>query len=192
MIIGLTGGIGSGKSIVAKVFELLGCSVFNSDQEALRVYFNPEIRQQIIDLLGKESYCSANSINRRYISSLIFNDESLRLKLNQIIHPAVGKSFQLFLEKQTSKIVIKETALLFEANLQGGVQKVVFVTAPLDLRISRVMLRDHLSREEVMKKINSQLPEKEKESRSHFIINNNEQEFLIHQVLNVYSALLNA
>lgn len=189
MIVGLTGGIGSGKSTVAKLFELLGCLVFESDKAARDIYFDPLIRPQVTALLGKESYLSEHAIDKAFISSKIFSDASLLKQLNAIIHPAVIGQSKRFAAAHPDRIVIKETALLFEAGLEKDVDTIVLVAADDETRIQRVMARDKLSREEVLRKINSQLSQEEKIKRSDRVIYNDESELLIPQVLKVYASL---
>lgn len=189
MIIGLTGGIGSGKSIVARVFETMGCALFNSDQAAKIIYFDPGIKKQVIELLDKEAYISDTELNKSYISSKIFSNTDLLHRLNAIIHPAVKDNFKEFAAVNKHRIVIKETALLFEAKLEKDVDKIVTVAANDDIRIQRVMKRDGLTREEVAKKMQSQLPQEEKIKHSHFVIYNNGTEFIIKQVLDILNQL---
>jgi dephospho-CoA kinase len=188
-IVGLTGGIGSGKSIVAMVFKQLGCSVYNSDERAKAAYFFEEVKPQVIALLGKAAYLSETSIDKSYISNTIFSNTNLLQQLNAIIHPAVKTDFQKFVHVTSSTLIIKETALLFEVNLDTSVDVVVLVTAPESLRIKRVMQRDDLTEAQVIKKIKAQLPESEKIKRSHFVINNDEQEMLLPQVVEVFEKL---
>ncbi len=189
MIVGLTGGIGSGKSMVAKLFELLGCAVFNSDEVAKELYYETAIKEKVVHLLGQESYVNSNEINKTYISFKIFNDTGLLHQLNQIIHPAVIEKFKLYCEKNQDNIVIKETALLFEANLTQDVDYIVVVAANDELRIQRIMQRDALTKEVVLKKISAQLLQELKIKKADFVIYNNEEEFLISQVLNVFKIL---
>lgn len=189
MVVGLTGGIGSGKSIVTRMFEILGCATFNSDNVARDTYFDPEIKTQVIKLLGASAYLSERSINKTYIGSLIFDDSITLKKLNAIIHPAVGRKFDVFKAENSHKIIIKETALLFEANLQHQVNKIIVVVSNDHERIKRVMERDGLSQDEVLKKMKNQLPQTDKASKADFVINNNEEEFLITQVLKIYKEL---
>ncbi len=189
MVVGLTGGIGSGKSTVAKVFELLGCKVFNSDAVAKQCYFDEDIKSQVIALLGNETYLNATTLNKKYISSKIFSNKNLLDKLNAIIHPAVKNKFEQFKKNNANQLVIKETALLFETGLFADVDKIILVVADDAIRIKRTMLRDTLSQEEVIKKINSQHLQEDKIKQSHFIIYNNETEFIITQVLDIYKQL---
>jgi dephospho-CoA kinase len=192
MVVGLTGGIGTGKSTVAKLFELLGAKVFNSDDNARDQYFVPAIRQQVTALLGKDCYLSDGTLDRKYISGKIFSDTTLLQKLNNIIHPAVGKDFKTFINSNPGKLIIKESALLFEIGLDKELDRVILVTSPLELRIERVMKRDGLSREEVMNKIKNQLSESEKLKRAELVITNDEKEFLIPQTLKIYKELNHA
>jgi dephospho-CoA kinase len=192
MVVGLTGGIGSGKTTIAKLFEILNCAVFYSDNVAKELYFDETIKKSVIKLLGKESYLSDKQINKEYISSKIFSDQSLLIQLNNIIHPEVIKTFKDFKIKHAGKIVIKETALLFEAKLEFEVDKIILIVANNDLRIQRVINRDNLSRDETIKKLNSQLPQEEKISKSDFVIYNDETEFVITQALKIYNQLKNA
>jgi dephospho-CoA kinase len=190
MIAGLTGGIGSGKSTVARVLEILGCAVFNSDDAAKQVYFDAAIKAQVIALLGNESYAGEKELNRSFISTKIFSDTTLLQKLNAVIHPAVKKQFQQFVTENKDRIIIKESALLFEANIYQEMDKIILVAADDETRIRRVMERDQLTHDEVLKKIRSQLPQEEKMKRSDFVINNNETELVIKQVLNIYNQLV--
>lgn len=191
MIVGLTGGIGSGKSMVARVFQILGCAVFNSDKEAASLYYDDVIKEKVIALLGPESYTENCALNKKHVSQRIFESETLRLALNAIIHPAVGKRFTDFVNLNRNRIIIKETALLFEAGLEKEVEQVIVVAAPEELRIERVMARDMLSREEVLRKMKSQLPEIKKTELADFIIYNDEKQFLITQVIDVFNKLKN-
>lgn len=189
MVIGLTGGIGSGKSIVAKLFELLGCAVFNSDLVAKEVYFDAEIRPKIIQLLGKEAYLNDTTLNKNYISSKIFSDTLLLQQLNGIIHPAVIRKFKTFASRHSGQLVIKETALLFEAHLEKEVDRIIVVAANDAIRVKRVMARDGLDNVSVQKKIQSQLLQEEKIKGADFVIYNNEDVLVIPQVVHIYKQL---
>jgi dephospho-CoA kinase len=193
MIVGLTGGIGTGKSTVAKLFEVLGCPVYNSDDRAKAVYYDPEIKQQITSLLGENAYDQRGKIDRQFISGKIFNDKELLQKVNAVIHPAVGKDFMAFLIKHSeSKIIIKESALLFEAGLKEKVNKIILVTAPMDVRIERIMKRDAHTKEQILSRISHQLPDETKIPQSDFVIVNDGEQAVIPQVLKIYDTLLNA
>ena len=190
MIVGLTGGIGSGKSTVARYLEILDCAVFNSDQEAKAVYFDSQVRKKVTQLLGSEVYMTKNGLNKNFINSKIFNNTDLLHQLNNIIHPAVKDRFLNFLKHSKKTLIFKESALLFEAKLEKEVDKIILVLAHDELRIKRVMERDMLSREEVIKKIKSQLPQSEKIKKADFVIYNNEHDFIITQVNQIKAQLI--
>ncbi len=185
MTIGLTGGIGSGKSTVARVFELMGCKVLNSDDLAKQSYFKPHIQSQIVALLGAEAYLSESQLNKSFIANKIFNDKNLLHKINAIIHPEVKKEFELYSKSHPQDIIVKETALLFEAGLAAEVDKRVVVVAPDDLRIRRVMLRDGLTAEQVKERMAAQMSQDKKIALSDFVIHNDEEQLVIPQVLKI-------
>lgn len=189
MTIGLTGGIGSGKSTVAKLFELLGSAVFKSDEVAKELYYEKKIKEKVIDLLGTEVYTSEFSINRSLIGKLIFQNPALLQQLNDIIHPEVNRRFQKFVLQHPNDLVMIESALLFEAKINTQVDKVITVVSPDELRIERVMNRDGLTRDEVISKMNAQMSQEEKMKLSDMIILNNEKDFLITQVLAIFNQL---
>lgn len=189
MIVCVTGGIGSGKSMVAKVFELLGCAVFNSDAVAKSVYFDNKIKTKVIELLGEEAYLNDQQLNKTFINSKLFSNTEVLQKLNAIIHPAVIEQFNQFVKDSKSKIVIKETALLFEAHLDKGCDKIIVVAANDELRMTRVMKRDALSKEEVLAKMKHQLSQEEKIKKADFVIYNNDDKLVIPQILEIYQAL---
>lgn len=190
MIVGLTGGIGSGKSTVAKLFEVLGVPVYNSDIRAKEMYYKPEVKEQVIRLLGTNAYDENGKLNPSHVSKIIFGDSGVLQKINGIIHPAVENDFKEFVQLHSDKkLVLKESALIFEAGIYKKLDKVILVTSPLELRIARVLARDGITREEVIKRINHQLPDEEKVPISDFIINNDEKTGLIQQVLEVFEKL---
>lgn len=168
MLVGLTGGIGSGKTIVSKVFETMGCFIYNSDEKAKALYNNSNIKKNVIELLGTESYLNEHEINKEYISKKVFNYPELLQKLNQIIHPAVKEDFINFKNKLPEKsIIVKETALLFEAGINKDLDYTILVTAPIDIKIKRVMSRNHISKEEVEKRMSSQWSDEQKKLSKH-------------------------
>ncbi len=189
MLVGLTGGIGSGKSTVAQLFKLLGVVIFNSDLAAKEVYYEKETRLKIINLLGENAYESPTKIDKDFIGRKIFSDTNLLHQLNAIIHPAVKEKFIHFTNQHPQQLIIKETALLFEANLEKEIDKIIVVTSDLNLRIKRLTLRDGLTLEHINKKIKSQLSDEEKIKRADFIIYNNETQLLIPQVISVFNQL---
>ncbi len=190
MLVGLTGGIGSGKSTVAKVFEILGSAVFNSDEVAKQIYFDTKIKQEVIDLLGEKAYKNNSEIDKIYISQQIFNDTRLLQKLNAIIHPAVIEAFKKFIAIHPQKIIIKESALLFEAKLTDELDKIIVVTADENTRVKRVIERDKISSDLVAQKIKSQLSDVEKIKKAHYVIRNNDNELVLPQILKIHAELL--
>lgn len=189
MTVGLTGGIASGKSVVAQLFKILGAEIFNSDIRAKLQYYKPQIREQVTDLLGKEAYENENRINKAFIASRIFSDTSLLKSLNQIIHPAVADDFKAFVLDHPGKLIIKESALLIETGLYREFQNNILVVSPPALRAKRLQERDGISAEEVQNRFKSQLNDSEKEKHCNFIIRNNEEEFLMPQVIEIFKKL---
>jgi len=189
MTVGLTGGIASGKSVVAQLFKILGAEIFNSDISAKLQYYKPQIREQVTDLLGKEAYESENRINKAFIASRIFSDTSLLRSLNQIIHPAVADDFKAFVLDHPGKLIIKESALLIETGLYREFKNNILVVSPSALRVKRLQERDGISAEEVQNRFKSQLNDSEKEKHCNFIIRNNEEEFLMPQVIEIFKKL---
>ena len=172
-IVGLTGGIGSGKTTVAQVFKSLGVPVYNADEEAKALMQSSDvIKQKLIHLLGKNCY-KDGQFNRSFIASKVFSDSELLEKINAIVHPQVAIHFEQWFSKQHTPYIIKEVAILFETNSQHLFGFIITVTAPAETRIRRVMERDQKTREEVLAIIENQLPDSEKINRSNFVIKNN-------------------
>lgn len=190
MIIGLTGGIGSGKSTVAQLFETMGYPIYNSDERAKELYFKPSIKKQVINLLGTEAYLSETEIDKNFISKKVFSDTKLLHQLNAIIHPAVKEDFTEFKSKFLPEtIIIKETALLFETGDFKNVDHTILVTAPLQIKIERVMKRNTISKEEVEKRIAAQWPDEKKIPLANFIIVNDNTQAIIPQALQIIQKL---
>lgn len=173
-IIGITGGIGSGKSTVAKIIAGMGFPVYNSDTKAKElVHTNTALKTQIIELLGSEAYDAQGQYNRAWVAEQVFNQPSKLQHLNTLIHPAVKEDYENWLQTQTTALVFKETALLFELNLDQYCDLSLLVTADQSIRIKRVMDRDQKTYREVEAIIAQQMPEPEKINRADFIIYNN-------------------
>ena len=190
MVVGLTGGIGSGKSTVAKLFEVMGVPVYNSDLRAKEMYYLSGVKEQVIRLLGTNAYDENGKLNAPHISTIIFRDSQILQKVNGIIHPAVENDFKEFVQQHSeSKLILKESALIFEAGIYKKLDKTILVTSPLEMRIARVQLRDKITADEVIKRINHQLPDEEKAPISDFIIKNDEVTGLIPQVVEVFEKL---
>lgn len=172
MIVGLTGGIGSGKSTVAQMFRDLGVPVYDSDAEAKRLMVHSaELKNAIIALLGKDAYTDG-TLDRGYIAEKVFTDPGLLEKLNALVHPAVRMDFTQWAEKQKAPYVIQETALIFENGIQDLYDRILLVTAPLKLRIDRVMDRDGVTEKQILERMEHQLEDDQKENQAHFCIQN--------------------
>ncbi|QNS40434.1 dephospho-CoA kinase [Chryseobacterium manosquense] len=174
-IIGLTGGIGSGKTTVAKFIEEMGFPVYYSDDRAKEIVNDDEVlKNNIKELLGEEAYDENGFYNKKYVSEIVFNNDETRLQLNALIHPAVKIDFENWVNKQHAEFIFKETALLFELNLNESCYKSVLVTADDNIRIKRVMDRDQKTYREIEAVIDKQMPEKDKIKRADFVIYNND------------------
>ena len=192
--IGLTGGIGSGKTTVAKFIEEKGFPVYNSDFWAKElVNVDEDLKLKIKELLGEKSYDENGVYNRKYVSEVVFNDNEILLKLNSLIHPAVKIHFENWVSEQSTEFVFKETALLFELKLNESCYKSVLVTADDNVRIKRVMNRDNKTYREIEAVMQKQMPEKEKLKLADFVVYNNtnlenlrlETEKMIQELLSV-------
>lgn len=173
-IIGLTGGIGSGKTTVARFIEEMEYPVYNSDTRAKDlVNESADLKSAIIQLLGKQAYDENGLYDRKYVGSVVFSNDELLKQLNAIIHPAVNKDFHDWVKKQSREIIFKETALLFELKLNLQCDKSLLVTADESIRIKRVMDRDAKTYREVEKVIDNQMPERKKIRLADYIIENN-------------------
>ena len=174
-IIGITGGIGSGKSTVSKLIEEAGYPVYYSDIRAKSIVNdNHELQQKIKELLGDDAYDVDSLYDRRYVAEIVFGNEDLLLKLNSLIHPAVKIDFKKWVKQQTTEFVFKETALLFELKLNKSCYKSLLVTADDNCRLKRVMDRDGKTYREVESSMLKQMAEKDKVKLADFIIFNND------------------
>ncbi len=169
--VGLTGGIGSGKSTVAGFFEALGVPVYNSDLEARKLMKTSKLKKAIKALLGSKAY-QRDDLNKPYIAEKIFNDKNLLAKLNGIVHPAVRDHFLEWKNKQDASYVIQESALIFENNSESFYDKIILVTAPISDRLQRIMRRDEINQSQVEDRFKNQLTDEEKLEKADFIINN--------------------
>lgn len=180
--IGLTGGIGSGKSTIARILLAMGYPVYFSDDRSKQLtQTHPEIRRGLTELIGEQIY-KGNQLDRSALALAIFSDDALRVKVNQIIHPIVRLDFDCWVEDQTSSFIFNEAAILFETGASERFDAMVLVTAPEALRIERVMKRDLCSREEVIQRINHQWSDERKIKLADVIIVNDDAQPLIRQV----------
>ena len=185
--IGLTGGIGSGKTTVAKLFEMLGVPVFYADLEAHRIRSRTDISEKIVRHFGPD-ILTENRIDKRKLANIIFNDAEALLWINNLIHPLVERDFEEWCNIQKEKkipFVIMESALIFEAKFERLFDKIIVVDAPEELRISRVMNRETISKDEVLQRISQQMSADEKRKKADIIIHNDEHHSLIEQIVRI-------
>lgn len=191
--IGVTGGIGSGKSLVCKIFHCLGAPVYDADSQAKMLMTTDSIlMRQIKNEFGALSYKDDGSLNREFLSQKVFNDQRELEKLNQLVHPRVAvDSKKWFEENDGFSYVVKEAALLFESSAHKFLDKIIVVTAPEELRVKRVMERDKKkTMSEVLKIIRNQMPEEEKRKRADFVIRNDETELVVLQILKLHERFI--
>ncbi|MDE5424297.1 dephospho-CoA kinase [Ancylomarina sp. DW003] len=190
--VGLTGGIGSGKSVVADFFRLLNIPVYISDVEAKKLMQTDKlIRERLIDAFGKSVYLESGDLDRTELAKIIFSKQEALKQVNAIVHPQVRLHYQQWLQKQSDvHYVIQESAILFDTGLYKNFDKIITVTADNQIRINRVMERDNCSEASVLERMSKQISEEEKIKKSDFVIYNND-DLLIPQILNIHEQLLN-
>lgn len=189
MVVGLTGGIGSGKSTIAKEFAALGIAVFNSDEQAkVLIATDAQVKERIIAAFGEEAYQN-EEYNRAYIAQIVFNNPEKLAILNSIVHPALAKHFKQWTKKQTSPYVLKEAAILFESGSYKDCNYIITVTAPEQLRIARVMARDHCTEAQVRARIAQQWSDAQRIALSNAVIENIDLESAKEQVKRIHFQL---
>ena len=185
-IIGLTGGIGSGKSTVLELFKILGVKTYSADESAKKlVNTEPYLINLIKSSFGDNIY-DKGLLNSKKLSKIVFEDKEKLKLLNSIIHPAVAKDFKLFLNSNNEDYIVKEAAIIFETKSENNYDKIIFIQSPLEIRIERVINRDNISREEVMKRINNQLDENLIIDKCDYVISNVNKEDLEDKVLSIH------
>ncbi len=187
--IGITGGIGSGKTYVASVFQSLGIPIFNADIQAKKIMTSS---RKLIKLLKEEfgnDIYKDSDLNKEKLASIVFSNSDKLQKLNSLVHPIVKEEFNNWCKKQTSPYVIKEAAILFESNSHIGLDAVICVSAPLDLRMRRLLNRDDYSKKEIKKRIENQISQEEKEKLSDYIIVNDEKDLLLPKIIKIHKEL---
>ena len=188
--VGLTGGIGSGKSTVAQIFEVFGIPVYYADISAKKLMNeDAQLRSAITTIFGEQAYVK-NILDRKYISSIVFSHPAKLQQLNALVHPATKKDGEAWMQQQTSSYAIHEAALIFEAKVSDRLDLVIGVSSPEELRIKRAMGRDKINRDEVLKRMDQQLDEELKMSKCDFVLINDEQQLLIPQVLELHEKLI--
>lgn len=190
--VGITGGIGSGKTTVCKVFELLGVPVFYADDESKKLLFNDaDIKRKILEAFGDAVLSASGFVDRKLLSSVVFNNKEKLEQLNAILHPAVGHRFEQWVEENKQHpYILKEAAILFESGAYKQVDMVITVTAPVSLKIQRAMKRDNITIEQVEQRILNQMSDEDKMARSQFVVHNDEHHLLIPQILKIHSELI--
>ncbi|MFT6843862.1 MAG: dephospho-CoA kinase [Flavobacteriales bacterium] len=193
VIVGITGGIGSGKSTIAKVFESLGYPVYQADAAAKQCYVqNPALKKAVVHLLGKESYTGTGTLNTAFISQQVFSDEEKLKKLNALVHPAVKEHYQQWLTKHAAaKLIVKEAAILIETGGHKEVDFTILVTTRKQIRIQRVLKRDSLTLAEIENRINKQWTDEQKIPFADLIINNDNSALILDTLLVLPSKLIN-
>lgn len=191
MKVGITGGIGSGKTLVCSVLEKLGVAVYYADSEARRLMnSNPQLVLQISDLFGDKAY-EEGSLNREFIAHKVFKGKELLKRLNELVHPAVRKDFSRWAsEQEPSFYVVEEAAILFESGSDRNMDLTVGVFAEKELRVRRAMQRDESTREQVLNRMNSQMSDEAKMEKADIVINNNGKKMLLPQIINMHNAIL--
>ncbi|MEE2699739.1 MAG: dephospho-CoA kinase [Bacteroidota bacterium] len=188
--IGLTGGIGVGKTYVANIFQKMGYAVFSADFYAKKCMLeSTKLKDEIVQKFGSHIYASGKLQNQK-LAKIVFSDSKKLSELNKLVHPFVQLVFEKWCKNQNSEFVLKEAAILFESSSNKNLDAVICVSAPLQKRIERVMQRDSCSKEEVIKRIDNQLSQEEKEQLSDYIIVNDGKEKLLPQIISICKKLI--
>jgi len=184
--VGITGGIGSGKTTVCKVFRVMGIPVFEADSVGRQLMNSDmEIHARLIDLFGSSVYLPDQTIDRKYLSGIVFNNPSLLAQLNSIVHPAVRNAFEVWCQNQRSPYVIQEAAILFESGFYKMMDKTIVVATDEAERIQRVMKREGTSEEQVRQRIRNQWTDEQRIKLADFVIGNNDNELIIPQIVEI-------
>ncbi len=187
--VGITGNIGSGKSYVCKIFENLGIPVFYSDDETKKLYLIPSVKELIVNRFGQEVYFDDGTLNRKLLSYHLFKNEEAMRFIESVLYPALNQHFDQCCEQQKSPYVLYESAILFEKNYEKFFDKIIFVSAPEDIRLQRVMLRDDCTEENVRSRMRLQLSEDLKISKADYVIYNDGTKAVEPQVLDINKQL---
>jgi dephospho-CoA kinase len=192
VLVGITGGIGAGKTIVSKLFILLGIPVYYADDRAKWLMVNDsDLILQIREAFGDETYTSSGLLNRTYLANTIFSDPIKYELINSFVHPVVRTDFAQWADRQKSRYVLKEAALLFETGSYRDLDKTILVSAPLEIRITRILERDpDRDVKQIHNIIARQLPEEDKKALADYVIDNKDSKLVIPQVLKIHSDLL--
>jgi dephospho-CoA kinase len=188
--VGLTGSIGSGKSTVARIFGIVGVPVFSADDQSKMFLSEPHYKGLITRAFGEQILDPDGRILNKRLAAIVFSDREALSRLNAILHPAVRDAFGKWLGKQNSRYVVHEAAILFESGFYRDFDKVIAVTAPEQIRIERVMRRDHVTRKDVVIRMDNQWNDEEKVKRADFVIFNDNEQLVVPQVLRIHRELL--
>ena len=189
--VGLTGNIGSGKSIVAQVFSILKIPVYHADEESKRFLYEPSVIENILKTFGESVETQAGEVDKAALSALVFADSHRLSQLTHILHPLVIEDFRKWCRsKKEYKYIIHEAAIIFESGVEKQFDKIIHVSCPAEIAIQRVIDRDGTTREEILKRMQFQLADEEKANRSDWVINNDGTLLLIPQVLELHKKLL--
>lgn len=188
--IGITGNIGSGKSLVCKIFNHIGINTFYSDEETKKLYFLPDIKEQILNYFKDEIYFEDGTLNKKLLSYHLFKNPKALQFIEDTLYPQLNKTFDEWCEKQKSDYILFESAILFEKNFDSQFEDIIFVSAPEEVRLQRAMQRDKCDEENVRSRMRLQWDEDIKKAKSAFIINNDGNEMLIPQVLKIHKNLI--
>ena len=190
-VVGITGGIGSGKTTVCKIFELLDIPVFYADEEAKKLYEDKKIIFRVVKLFGKKILVSAKEVDKKKLADLVFSNKASLAKLNAIIHPEVKRKFEMWKNKQKHVgYIVKEAAIMIESGSHKDIDYLVSVIADKSLRINRIITRDKITKSDIEKRITEQISDKERSKYSNAIIINDGNHSLIDQVLKIHHLLL--
>lgn len=189
-IVGITGGIGSGKSVIGKILTTMGYPVYYSDQAAKELMESDAVIVKELNQLFDHKAYEDGKLNRSYLAQQIFSNPELKSKLNKIVHPRVRKHFNEFVEDQTSPLVFNEAAILFETGGAKNFDAILLVVADEEVRINRVMERDGITKQEVLNRINNQWSDEKKKALTEFIIYNNPSDLLVPQLNAILKKLM--
>jgi len=190
MVLGITGGIGSGKSVVCRVFSILGAPVFSADDEARFIMERDNNIMNEVEKVAGEKVYENGILDRRKLAHIIFRDRNKLAAVNRIVHPAVFENFRRWKERNKSPLVIFESAILFESGSYKYTDRVLNLNAPVEIRIKRVMERNRLSEEEVVERINNQWSDEQRTEMSDYNINNSGKEMILPSILRIYREMI--
>jgi len=189
-VVGITGGIGSGKTTVCRIFEILGIPVFYADLEAKKLYEDEKIKTKTVKIFGKKILSEKGDIDKRKLAEIVFNDEPSLSKLNALIHPSVKKAFSVWIQNNKNAVyAIKEAAIMIESGSNKEIDYIISVISPKSVSIKRVINRDKLSESDIIRRIKAQISDKERAKSSDEIIYNDDGHSLIEQVLKIHDRI---